>query len=57
MAKGIELKTRTLGNRPVFDHLLLDVSAGHGDTDNKGLIVLAWGDRQLEGVLADFSGK
>jgi hypothetical protein len=57
MSRAVELQTRTLGNRPVFDHLLLDVSAGHGDTDNKGLIVLAWGDRQLEGVLADFSGK
>ncbi len=55
MAKVLELETRTLGGRPVVDHLLLDISAGHGETNNKGLIVLAWGDRQLEGVLADFS--
>ncbi len=55
MTKAVELQTRSLGGRPVVDHLLLDVSAGHGETNNKGLLVLAWGDRQLEGVLADFA--
>jgi hypothetical protein len=57
MSRAIDLQTRTLGGRPVFEHLMLDISAGHGDTDGKGMIVLAWGDRQLEGMLADFSAK
>jgi hypothetical protein len=55
MTKAVELTTRTLKDRPVHDHLTVDVSAGHGDTDNKAMLVLAWGDRQLEGILADFS--
>ncbi len=55
MTKAIELKTRTLTGRQTNDHLSLDVSPGHGDTDGKALIVLSWGDRQLEGELADFS--
>ncbi len=53
MAKAIELETKTLTGRPVNDHLSLDISPGHGETDGKALFVLSWGDRQLEGVLAD----
>ncbi len=55
ISKAFELPTRTLTGRPVFEHLLLDICAGHGETNNKGLVLLAWGDRQLEAVLADFS--
>jgi len=55
MMKAIELPTKTFTGRPVRNHLLLDVSAGHGETDNMALFVLLWGDRELEGVLADFS--
>jgi hypothetical protein len=54
MAKAIELKTLALSGRQMSDHLSLDVSPGHGDTDGKALLVLSWGDRQLQGELADF---
>jgi hypothetical protein len=55
LTKAVEMTTRTLKGRPIHDHLVVDVSAGHGETDNKAVVVLAWGDRQLEGVLADFA--
>jgi len=55
MSKAIELETRTLTGRPVCEHLALDISAGHGETNGKALFILAWGDRQLEAVIADFS--
>jgi len=55
ITKAVELPTKTFTGRPVRNHLLLDVSAGHGETDNMALFVLLWGDRELEGVLADFS--
>ncbi len=56
MTKAIDLTTRTLTGRPIADHLSLDIAAGHGDTDGRALFVLAWGERQLEGELADFAG-
>lgn len=55
LTKAIELETRTLTGRPAQEHLYLDLQPGHGETDGKGVLVLAWGDRQLEGILADFS--
>ncbi len=55
MSKAVELATKTLTGRPVNEHLSLDIAPGHGDTDGKALFVLSWGDRQLEGVIADFS--
>ena len=54
MTKAIDLVTKTLTGRPVNDHLSLDISPGHGETEGKALFVLSWGDRQLEGVLAEF---
>ena len=54
-ANAIELKTITMTGRPVYDHLSLDIAAGHGETDGKAIIVVAWGDRQLEGELAEFA--
>ncbi len=53
MTKAIELKTKTLTGRPVNNHLSLDISPGYGETDGKALIVLSWGDRELQGVLAE----
>jgi hypothetical protein len=55
LTKAVELSTKTLTGRPVYDHLLLDITPGHGDTAGKALFVLSWGDRQLEGIIADFS--
>ena len=55
MAGAIELPTRFLKNQSMHEHLTLDLFPGRGDTDNKALFVLSWGDRQIEGVLADFA--
>ncbi len=55
MTKAIELATKTLTGQPIQQHLSLDITPGHGDTDGKALFVLNWGDRQLEGVLASFA--
>ncbi len=54
LTKAIALPTKTLTGRPVENHLSVDICAGHGETDNMALIVLQWGDRRLEGQLADF---
>ncbi len=55
MSKAVELATKTLTGQQVHQHLSLDITPGHGDTDGKALFVLNWGDRQLEGVLASFA--
>ncbi len=57
LTKAIELETRTLTGRPAQEHLYIDLQPGHGETDGKGVIVLAWGDRQLEGILGDFGAS
>ena len=54
LTKAIALPTKTFTGRPVEYHLSLDICAGHGETDNMALFVLQWGDRRLEGQLADF---
>jgi hypothetical protein len=54
MTKAIELPTKTSKTGETHDHLSLDLTPGHADTDGKALFVLSWGDRLLEGVLAEF---
>jgi len=55
MAKAIDLLTKSSGGQSLHQHLSLDLVPGHGETDNMALIVLAWGDRQIEGRLAGFT--
>lgn len=55
MSTAIQLPTKSLKGQSVHEHLTLDLVPGHGETENKALFVLSWGDRQLEGVLAEFA--
>lgn len=54
MSKAIELPTGTSRTDTSHGHLTLDLTPGDGDNDGKAVFVLAWGDRLLEGVLAEF---
>jgi hypothetical protein len=52
LSKGIELDTTTLTGLPTVHHLDLDLYSGHGETDGKLILAVAFGERKLEGTLA-----
>ncbi len=52
LSKGIELETHTLTGLPTEHHLDLDLYSGHGETDGKMILGVAFGERKLEGTLA-----
>ena len=52
LSRGIELETATLTGLPTVHHLDLDLYSGHGETDGKVILAVAFGERKLEGSLA-----
>jgi hypothetical protein len=51
VSSGIKLQTTTLTGLPSSHHLDLNLYSGHGSTDGKLIVSVAFGERKVEGVL------
>jgi len=51
LSSGIRLASSTLTDQPSVHHLALDLNSGHGDTDGKMVLSVAYGERRIEAVL------
>lgn len=51
VSKGIALETRSFTKQSELHHLDLNLTGGHGDTDGKLLVSVAFGSRRIEAVI------
>jgi hypothetical protein len=51
-SKGIALETKSYTKQTDLHHLDLNLTGGHGDTDGKLLVIVAFGPRRIEGAIA-----
>jgi hypothetical protein len=51
LSRAIRLESTTLKGLPEVYHLDLDLYSGHGSTDGKMILAVAFGERRVEGVL------
>jgi len=51
VSKGIALETRSFTKQSELHHLDLNLTGGHGDTDGKLLVTVAFGSRRIEAVI------
>jgi hypothetical protein len=51
ISKGIALETKSFTKQSELHHLDLNLTGGHGDTDGKLLVTVAFGSRRIEAVI------
>ncbi len=51
VSKGIAMETKSYTDQAELHHLDLNLAGGHGSTDGKLLVTVAFGTRRVEGVL------
>jgi len=51
ISKGIALETKSFTKQSELHHLDLNLTGGHGDTDGKLLVSVAFGSRRIEAVI------
>jgi len=51
ISKGIALETKSYTKQSELHHLDLNLTGGHGDTDGKLLVSVAFGSRRIEAVI------
>jgi hypothetical protein len=51
ISKGIALETRSFTKQPELHHLELNLTGGHGPTDGKLLVTVAFGSRRIEAAI------
>ncbi|MCI0421774.1 MAG: hypothetical protein L0312_21525, partial [Acidobacteria bacterium] len=51
VSKGTALETKSFANQAVLHHLDLNLTGGHGPTDGKLVVSVAFGSRRIEGVI------
>jgi hypothetical protein len=51
ISKGIALETRSYTKQTDLHHLDLNLTGGHGDTDGKLLVIVAFGPRRIEATI------
>lgn len=51
VSKGIALETQSLTGQPNIAHLDVNLTGGHGPTDGKLVLSVAFGPRRIEGII------